>query len=47
MDKVIINSYADFEKLVGQQIGVSDYLEVPQERISLLQMQRWTINGFM
>ena len=35
MNKVIINSYADFEKLVGQQIGVSDYLEVPQERISL------------
>ena len=34
MDKVIINSYADFEKLVGQQIGVSDYFEVPQERIS-------------
>ena len=31
MNKVIINSYADFEKLVGQQIGVSDYLEVPQE----------------
>ena len=35
MNKVIINSYADFEKLVGQQIGVSDYLEVPQDRISL------------
>ena len=28
MDKVIINSYEDFEKLIGQQIGVSDYLEV-------------------
>ena len=24
MEKVIINSYEDFEKLVGQQIGVSD-----------------------
>ena len=35
MDKVIINSYEDFEKLVGQQIGVSDYLEVSQERINL------------
>ena len=34
MDKVIINSYEDFEKLVGQQIGVSDYLEVSQERIN-------------
>ena len=25
MEKVIINSYEDFEKLVGQHIGVSDY----------------------
>ena len=30
MDKVIINSYEDFEKLVGQEIGVSDYVEVSQ-----------------
>lgn len=35
MEKVIINSYEDFEKLVGQQIGVSDYVELPQERINL------------
>ena len=34
MDKVIINSYEDFEKLVGQEIGVSDYVEV------------WIISGF-
>ena len=47
MDKVIINSYEEFEKLVGQQIGVSDYVEVSQERINLLQMLRWTISGFM
>lgn len=47
MDKVIINSYEDFEKLIGQQIGVSDYLEVSQERINLLLMQHWIINGFM
>ena len=26
MEKVIINSYEEFEKLVGQQIGVSDYV---------------------
>ena len=39
MEKVIINSYEEFEKLVGQQIGVSDYVE-------LSQMQHWTINGF-
>lgn len=35
MSKVIINSYEDFEKLIGQQIGVSEYLEVSQERINL------------
>ena len=35
MSKVIINSYEEFEKLVGQQIGISDWLEIPQERIIL------------
>lgn len=35
MSKVIINSYEEFEKFVGQQIGVSDYLKVDQERINL------------
>lgn len=35
MSKVIIGSYEDFEKLVGQQIGVSDYVELSQERINL------------
>ena len=35
MDKVIINSYEDFEKLIGQQIGASDYVELSQERINL------------
>lgn len=30
MEKVIINSYEEFEKLVGQQIGVSEWLEIPQ-----------------
>lgn len=35
MEKVVINSYEDFEKLVGQQIGVSDYIAIPQERINL------------
>ena len=34
MEKVIINSYEEFEKLVGQQIGVSDYVELSQERIN-------------
>ena len=44
MEKVIINSYEDFEKLVGQQIGVSEYVELPQERINL--MRHWTISGY-
>ena len=35
MEKKIVNSYEDFEKLVGQQIGVSDYVEITQDRINL------------
>ncbi len=35
MSKVIINSYEEFEQLVGQQIGISEYVEVTQERINL------------
>ena len=35
MGKVIVNSYEDFEKLVGCEIGVSDYVEIPQDRINL------------
>lgn len=35
MEKVVVNSYEDFEKLVGKQIGISDYVELPQERINL------------
>ena len=35
MEKVVINSYEEFEKLVGQRIGVSEYVEIPQERINL------------
>ena len=34
MSKVIINSYEEFEKMIGQQIGISDWLEVTQERIN-------------
>ena len=33
MEKVIINSYEDFEKLVGQQIGVSEYLRIVHTRV--------------
>ncbi len=35
MTKTVINSYEDFERLIGQQLGISDYLEIPQERINL------------
>ena len=31
----MVNSYEDFEKLVGQRIGVSEYVQIPQERINL------------
>ena len=33
MSKVIINSFEDFEPYVGQELGVSDYVELSQERI--------------
>ena len=32
---VTINSYEDFEKLVGCPIGTSDWVDLPQERINL------------
>lgn len=35
MDKVIINSFEEFEQYVGKEIGVSDYLKITQERINL------------
>ena len=35
MEKLIINSYDEFEKYVGQELGVSDYVALDQERIDL------------
>lgn len=35
MDKVVINNYEEFAALLGKTIGVSDYVELPQERINL------------
>lgn len=35
MSKLVINSYEEFAQYVGQQLGVSDYLKVDQERINL------------
>ena len=34
MDKLIINSYEEFAQHVGEVIGTSDWLEIPQERIN-------------
>lgn len=35
MAKLVINSYGEFEKYVGQELGVSDYVELNQERINM------------
>lgn len=35
MEKVVINSYEDFEKYLGKEIGTSEWLEVNQDRINL------------
>ena len=35
MGKLVINSYADFEQYVGQELGVSEYVQLDQERINL------------
>jgi acyl dehydratase len=35
MKKLAINSHAEFEKFVGQELGVSDYLKVTQDQINL------------
>ncbi len=34
MEKLIINSYDEFATHLGEQLGVSDWLEVDQERIN-------------
>lgn len=34
MGKRIINSYEDFEALLGKEIGVSDYIAITQEQIN-------------
>ena len=35
MSKLIIGSYEDFEKYVGQPLGESEYLQIDQDRINL------------
>jgi acyl dehydratase len=34
MSKVTINSYLEFEKYLGKEIGVSEYLKIEQSRIN-------------
>lgn len=35
MSKLIINSFEEFEKYVGQDLGVSEYLKITQEQINM------------
>lgn len=35
MSKVVINNYEEFAAMLGKNIGVSDYVELTQERINL------------
>lgn len=35
MEKLIINSFNEFETYVGKEIGVSEYLKITQEQINL------------
>lgn len=34
MNKIRINSHKEFEAYIGQELGVSDYLKVDQERVN-------------
>jgi len=34
MSKIVIRCHADFEKYVGQEIGVSEYHKITQEQIN-------------
>jgi acyl dehydratase len=35
MEKVIINSYSEFEKFIGKDLGVSEYHKITQEQINM------------
>jgi acyl dehydratase len=35
MEKLVINSYSEFEKLIGKELGVSEYHKITQEQINL------------
>ncbi len=46
MSKVIINNYDEFAALLGKNIGISDYVQLTQERISQLPTPLSTTSGF-
>ena len=35
MGKLVINSYDEFAAYLGQELGVSDWLQIDQDRINL------------
>ncbi|MCD6090499.1 MAG: MaoC family dehydratase [Bacteroidales bacterium] len=35
MEKLIINSYSEFEKHIGKELGISNYHKITQEQINL------------
>lgn len=35
MEKLVIGSYEEFQQYLGKELGKSDYIPVPQERINL------------
>ena len=34
MSKIVINSHKEFEAYIGQELGVSDYLKIDQDRVN-------------
>lgn len=35
MEKLVINSFEEFESYVGKELGISDYLQITQQQINL------------
>ena len=35
MEKLVINSYLEFEKFIGKELGISDYHKITQEQINM------------
>lgn len=47
MSKAIINSYEEFEKMIGQQIGVPTGWKLHRSASTSLPTLHWIISGFM